>query len=75
MSEYQIKLEAVLELQEALRCRKLNEELGNALLGLLSQISRYYEKNGMQVPKEISGVMEKASVLLDARLLSSKSSG
>ena len=75
MSEYQIKLEAVVELQEALRCRKLNEELGNALLGLLSQISRYYEKNGMQVPKEISSVMEKACALLDARLLSSKSSG
>jgi hypothetical protein len=75
MSEYQIKLEAVVELQEALRCRKLNEELGNALLGLLSQVSRHYEKNGMQVPREISNVMEKASALLDARLLSSKSSG
>ena len=73
MSEYQIKLEAVAEFQEALRCRKLNEELCNSLLGLLSQLSRYYEKNGMQLPEEVSRAMEKASDVLDARLLSSKS--
>ena len=72
MSEYQIKLEAVGEYQEALRYRKMNEELANSLLGLLSQVSRYYEKSGIPLPEEVSRVMEKASELLDARIESSK---
>ena len=73
MSDYQIKLEAIGEYQEALRYRKINEELTNSLLGLLSQMSRYYEKNGMPLPEEVSRVMEKTSELLDARIESSNS--
>ena len=73
MSDYQIKLEAIGEFQEALRYRKINEELTNSLLGLLSQMSRYYEKNGMPLPEEVSRVMEKTSELLDARIESPNS--
>ncbi|HEV2389892.1 MAG TPA: hypothetical protein VGS04_04125, partial [Nitrososphaerales archaeon] len=61
MSEYQVKLEAIGEYQDALRYRMLNEELCNSLLGLLGQLSRHYEKNGMQLPEEVSRIMEKTA--------------
>ncbi len=72
MSEYQIKLEAVGEYQDALRYKKMNEELCNSLLGLLGQLSRYYERNSMELPGEVTRIMEKTSEVLDARLDSSK---
>lgn len=68
MSEYQIKLEAVGEYQDALRYKKMNEELCGSLLGLLTQLSRHYEKSGMQLPEEVSRIVEKASEVLEARL-------
>ena len=72
MSEYQIKLEAVGEYQDALRYKKMNEELCGSLLGLLGQLSRYYEKSGMELPEEVSRIMKKTSEVLDARLSSSQ---
>jgi hypothetical protein len=72
MSEYQIKLEAVGEYQDALRYKKANEELCASLLGLLGQLSRHYEKSGMELPSEVSRIMEKASEAIDARLASSR---
>jgi hypothetical protein len=72
MSEYQVKLEAIGEYQDALRYKKMNEELCGSLLGLLGHLSRYYEKNGMELPEEVSRIMEKASEVLDARLNSSQ---
>ena len=72
MSEYQIKLEALEEYQDALRYKMVNDELCNSLLGLLGQLSRYYEKNGMELPKDVSRIMEKTSKVLDARLNSSQ---
>lgn len=72
MSEYQVKLEAIGEYQDALRYRMLNEELCNSLLGLLGQLSRHYEKNGMQLPEEVSRIMEKTAEVLDGRLNSSR---
>jgi len=71
MSEYQVKLGAIEEYQDALRYKKMNEELCNSLLGLLGQLSRHYEKNGMELPKEVSRIMKKTSEVLDARLNSS----
>jgi hypothetical protein len=71
MSEYQVKLEAIREYQDALRLKMMNEELCNSLLGLLGQLSRYYEKNGVELPAEVSRIMEKTSEALDARLNSS----
>ena len=68
MSEYQVKLEAIGEYQDALRYKKMSEELCVSLLGLLGQLTRYYEKNGMQVPKEVSRIMKKTSDILDSRL-------
>jgi len=68
MSEYQVKLGAIEEYQNAIRYKKMNEELCNSLLGLLGQLSRYYEKNGMEVPREVSRIMKKTSDILDARL-------
>jgi len=68
MSEYQVKLEAIGEYQDALRYRKMNEELCGSLLGLLLQLSRHYEKSGMEVPEEVSRIMAKASQVLDERL-------
>lgn len=68
MSEYQVKLEALGEYQDALRYRKINEELCGSLLGLLTQLTRHYEKNGMQVPQEVSRIIGKVSEVLDARL-------
>lgn len=72
MSEYQVKLEAIGEYQDALRYKKMNEELCFSLLGLLGQLSRYYEKSGMEVPEEISRIMEKTSEALNTRLNSSQ---
>ena len=72
MSEYQVKLEAVGEYQDAFRYKMINEELCNTLLGLLGQLSRYYAKNAMEMPEEVSRVMEKASEALDARVGSSR---
>jgi hypothetical protein len=72
MSEYQIKLEAVEEYQDALRYKVMNEELCNSLLGLLGQLSRYYEKSGMEMPEEVTRIMERTSEALDARIASSK---
>lgn len=72
MSEYQVKLEAIGEYQDALRYKMVNEELCNSLLGLLGQLSRYCEKNGMELPAEVSRIMEKASEVLDARIASSE---
>lgn len=67
MSEYQIKLEALGEYQEALRYKMMNEELCGSLLGLLGQLSRHYEKSGAELPEEVSRLMAKASEMLDAR--------
>jgi hypothetical protein len=72
MSEYQIKLEAVGEYREALRYRKMNEELCGSLLGLLGQLSRHHEKNGMELPSKVSRMVEQASETLEARLGSAK---
>ncbi len=71
MSEYQVKLEAIGEYTDALRYKMMNEELCNSLLGLLGQLSRYYEKNGMELPAEVSRIMEKTSEVLDSRINSS----
>jgi len=71
MSEYQVKLEAIEEYQHALRYRTLNEDLCNSLIGLLGQLSRHYEKNGMKIPEEVSRIMEKTSVVLDTRITAS----
>jgi hypothetical protein len=68
MSEYQVKLEAIGEYQNALRYKMLNEELCNSLLGLLGQLSKHYEKNGIAVPEEVTRVMEKTSEVLDTRI-------
>ncbi|MDG6914441.1 MAG: hypothetical protein JRN58_03980 [Nitrososphaerota archaeon] len=68
MSEFQLKLEAVGEYQDALRYKKLNEELCSSLLGLLTQLSRFYERSGMPLPEEVARIMDKASKALDARL-------
>jgi hypothetical protein len=72
MSEYQIKLEAVEEYQDALRYRMMNEELCDSLLGLLGQLSRHCEKTGMELPEEVSRIMERTSEALAARIASSK---
>jgi hypothetical protein len=71
MSEYQVKLEALGEYQDALRYKMMNEELCNSLLGLLGQLSRYYEKNGMQLPADVSRIVQKTSEVLDSRINSS----
>jgi len=71
MSEYQIKLEAIGEYQQALRYKMMNEELCNSLLGLLTQLSRHYEKSGMEVPEEVTRIMAKTSDALDARIAAS----
>jgi hypothetical protein len=68
MSEYQLKLEAIGEYQDALRYKKINEELCGSLLGLLGQLARYYEESGMELPEEVSRLMEKTSEVLDERL-------
>ena len=72
MSEYQVKLEAVGEYQDALRYKKMNEELCGSLLGLLGQLTRFYEKNGMELPEEVSKIMQKTSEVLDSGLSSSQ---
>ena len=72
MSEYQVKLEAVGEYQDALRYKKMNEELCGSLLGLLGQLARFYEKNGMELPEEVSKIMQKTSEVLDSGLSSSQ---
>jgi len=71
MSEYQIKLEAIGEYQQALRYKMINEELCNSLLGLLTQLSRYYEKTGMEMPEEVTRLMAKTSDAFDARIAAS----
>ena len=71
MSEYQVKLEAIAEYQDAIRFKIINEELCNSLLGLLGQLSRFYEKNGMELPAEVSRIMERTSEAIDARINSS----
>jgi len=71
MSEYQVKLEAIAEYQDAIRFKIMNEELCNSLLGLLGQLSRFYEKNGMELPAEVSRIMDRTSEALDARINSS----
>ncbi len=68
MSEYQIKLEAIEEYQHALRYKMMNEELCNSLFGLLGQLSKHYEKIGMEVPAEVSRIMEKTSEVLQSRI-------
>jgi hypothetical protein len=72
MSEYQVKLEAIGEYQDALRYKKMSEELCGSLLGLLGQLTRYYEKSGMEVPEEVSRIMRRAADVLDAGLASPK---
>jgi hypothetical protein len=72
MSEYQIKLEAIEEYQDALRYKMMNEELCNSLLGLLGQLSRYYEKSGMKMPEEVTRIMGSTSAALDSRIGSLK---
>jgi hypothetical protein len=70
MSEYQIKLEAIEEYQHALRYKMMNEELCNSLIGLLGQLSRHYEKNDIEMPEEVTRIMEKTSEVLDSRIKS-----
>lgn len=65
MSEYQIKLAAIREYQDALHLKMINEDLCNLLVGILGQLSRYYQKNGMEMPDEVSRLMEKAAEALD----------
>jgi hypothetical protein len=72
MSEYQVKLEAIGEYQDALRYKKMNEELYFSLLGLLGQLSRHYEKAGMELPEEVSRIMGKTSEVIDTRLNASQ---
>ena len=72
MSEYQVKLEAIAEYQDALRYKKMNEELCGSLLGLLGQLSRHYQQNGMELPEDVSKIMQKTSDVLDQRLNSSQ---
>jgi hypothetical protein len=72
MNEYQIKLEAVEEYQGALRYKMMNEELCGSLLGLLGHLSRHYEKIGMELPEEVSRIMERTSEVLGARIASSR---
>lgn len=72
MSEYQVKLEAIGEYQDALRYKMINEELCNSLLGLLGELSRHYEKNGMELPGEVSRIVERTSEVLDSRLSPSR---
>jgi hypothetical protein len=72
MSEYQVKLEAIEEYQHALRYKTLNENLCNSLIGLLGQLTRHYEKNGMAIPAEVSRIMEKTSEVLDTRINASE---
>jgi hypothetical protein len=71
MSEYQVKLEAIGEYQDALRFKMMGEELCGSLLGLLGQLTRHCERSGMEVPEEVSRIMRKASEVLDARIGSS----
>ena len=68
MSEYQVKLEAIGEYQDALRYKKMNEELCGSLFGLLGQLTRYFEKNGIELPEDVSKVMQRTSEVLDSRL-------
>ncbi len=72
MSEYQIKLEAIEEYQHALRYKMMNEELCDSLVGLVGQLSRHYEKNGIEMPEEVTRIMAKASDVLDARIKASQ---
>ena len=72
MGEYQIKLEAIEEYQAALHYKMVNEELCATLLGLLGQLSRYFEKNRMDIPPEVSRLMKKTSEALDARIEASR---
>ena len=72
MSEYQVKLEAIGEYEDALRYKKMNEELCGSLIGLLGQLARYYEKSGMELPEEVSRIMRKTSEALDAGLAPSQ---
>lgn len=68
MSEFQIKLEAIEEYQHALRYKMMNEELCDSLIGLLGQLSRHYEKAGLEMPAEVTRIMEKTSEVLDSRI-------
>jgi hypothetical protein len=72
MSEYQVKLEAIGEYQDALRYKKMNEELCGSLLGLLGQLSRHYEKAGIELPEDVTRIMAKTSEVLDTSLQSSQ---
>ena len=72
MSEYQIKLEAIEEYKDALRYEKINAELCDSLLGLLGELTEYYEKTGMKVPPEVSRIMAKTAEAIDAKVAASK---
>jgi hypothetical protein len=67
MSECEMKLEALLEYKEALRYRQLYEEMYNSLLGLLKQMVRYHESNGLRLPDDIVGMVDRVSTLAESR--------
>jgi hypothetical protein len=51
LSEYQIKLEAVREYQDALRYKKTFAEGLELESGLLREIVTYYERVGLEIPE------------------------
>jgi hypothetical protein len=69
MSECEMKLEALLEYREALRYRQLYEEMYNSLLGLLNQMVRYHESNGLRLPEDIVGMADRVSTLAESRAM------
>jgi hypothetical protein len=69
MSESEMKLEALLEYKEALRYRQLYEEMYNSLLGLLKQMVRYHENNGLRLPEDIVGIVERVTNLAESRAI------
>jgi hypothetical protein len=72
MSEYQIKLEAIEEYKDALRFKKLNEELCDSLLGLLGELTDHYKEAGLKVPEEVSRIMSRTAEAIDAGIAASK---
>jgi hypothetical protein len=52
MPEYQIKLEAIREYQEAIRARENYEELTEVFTGIVHEIIEYCEENGIPLAKK-----------------------
>ncbi len=66
MSEYQIKLEAIREYEDALRLKKTYEEAVEVNSGLLREIVNYCEKQGLGIPSEVRGFMMKLVGIVQA---------